>query len=47
MSWLEDNFDLSYRTAIRYIKAAEYCDGKSATVANLALSVLYRLSEGG
>jgi hypothetical protein len=23
MSWLEDNFDLSYRTAIRYIRAAE------------------------
>jgi hypothetical protein len=47
MSWLEDNFDLSYRTAIRYIKAAEYCQDKSATVANLAPSVLYRLSEAG
>jgi hypothetical protein len=45
MSWLEDNFDLSYRTAIRYIRAAEYCDGKSAMVANLAPSVLYRLAE--
>jgi hypothetical protein len=49
-SWLAENFDLPYRTAIRYVNAAEYVarKGKSATVAlsNLSPSVLYRLAEG-
>lgn len=46
--WLTKNFDLSYRTAIRYVKAAEYV-AKSDTVslfANVAPTVLYELAEG-
>lgn len=48
--WLTENFDLSYRTALRYVKVAEYTDAKYATVADLEVlspSVLYRLAEGG
>src|SRR5215471_5065494 len=49
--WLAENFDLSYRTARRYERAAEYVAGKlkSDTVAdfaNLSPSVLYWLAEG-
>jgi hypothetical protein len=46
--WLAENFDLSYRTALRYVSAAEYV-AKSDTVAhfaNLSASVLYQLAEG-
>jgi hypothetical protein len=49
--WLAENFDLSYRTALRYCKAAEYVErkkGKSDTVslfANLSPTVLYALAE--
>jgi len=48
-AWLAENFDLSYRTALRYADAAEYVDrkGKSDTVAdfaNLSPSVLYWLA---
>jgi hypothetical protein len=51
MPWLAENFDMSYRTAVRYVAAAEYVTrkGKSDTVANfanLAPTVLYRLAEG-
>jgi hypothetical protein len=49
--WLEKNFDLSYRTAIRYVSAAEYVEreSKSDTVslfANLSPTVLYGLAAG-
>jgi len=51
MPWLTENFDMSYRSAINYCKAAEYVarKGKSATVANfanVAPTVLYGLAEG-
>jgi hypothetical protein len=49
MPWLAENFDLSYRTALRYIKVEEYRRSKFATVANLILlspTVLYALAEG-
>jgi hypothetical protein len=49
MTWLKDNFNLSYRTAMRYIGAADYCASKSATVANLEMlspGVLYRPADG-
>jgi len=45
--WLSENFDLSYRTALNYVSAAEYVARKSETVAhfaNLAPTVLYRLA---
>jgi hypothetical protein len=48
--WLAEHFDLSYRTAVRYVDAAEYVErskGKSDTVAdftNLAPTVLYWLA---
>jgi hypothetical protein len=48
--WLAKNFDLSYRTAHRYVSAAKYVAAKSDTVshfANLSPTVLYRLAEGG
>jgi Protein of unknown function (DUF3102) len=50
-SWLAENFDLSYRSAIRYVEAAEYVErkGKSDTVSlfeNLAPTVLYALGAG-
>ena len=35
MPLLAQNFDLSYRTALRYIKVEEYRRSKIATVANL------------
>jgi hypothetical protein len=49
-SWLAENFDLSYRSALNYIGAAEYVESKSATVAlfdfeNLAPTVLYWLAQ--
>jgi hypothetical protein len=50
MPWLDENFDMSYRSAINYCNAAEYVARKSATIAdfaNLAPTVLYRLAEGG
>ena len=49
MPLLAQNFDLSYRTALRYIKVEEYRRSKIATVANLmslSPSVLYALVEG-
>jgi hypothetical protein len=50
MPWLEENFDLSYRTAMNYCHAAEYvARNKLATVANFANvspSVLYYLADG-
>jgi DUF3102 family protein len=48
LAWLTENFDLSPRTAQRYVAAAEYV-AKNDTVshfANLSASVLYRLAEG-
>ena len=50
-TWLADNFDLSYRTALNYCKAAKYVErkGKSETVshfANLSPTVLYALADG-
>jgi hypothetical protein len=48
--WLEKNFDRDYRTAIRYVSAAEYVERKSDTVslfANLSPTVLYGLARGG
>jgi len=48
LAWLAENFDLSPRTAQRYVAATEYV-AKSDTVsyfANLSASVLYRLAEG-
>ena len=49
--WLAENFDLSYRTAVRYISAAEYVERKSksdtvALFADLSPTVLYLLAEG-
>lgn len=45
--WLHVNFDLTYRTAVNYCKAAEYVAGKSETVAHfLAPGVLYNLAAG-
>jgi hypothetical protein len=49
MPWLAENFDLSYRTAIRYVSAAEYVAGKGksdivADFANLSPTVLYWLA---
>ena len=49
--WLAENFDLSYRTAHRYCKAAEYVELTAkvtpvAFFANLSPTVLYALSEG-
>jgi hypothetical protein len=51
MPWLAENFDMSYRSAINYCKAAEYVARKSkfatvANFANLAPTVLYWLAEG-
>jgi hypothetical protein len=50
-SWLKKNFDLSHRTATRYIAAARYAELRLATVANLNLEnlapgVLYDLAAG-
>jgi hypothetical protein len=50
-AWLAETFDLSYRTALRYVSAAEYVahKGKSDTVAhftNLSPTILYGLAEG-
>jgi hypothetical protein len=48
--WLAENFDLSYRTALRYVSATEYVDRQKCHVslfANLAPTVLYRLADGG
>src|SRR5262249_10349630 len=47
-TWLAENFDLSYRTALRYVRAAEYV-AKSDTVAhfaNLSANVLSHLAAG-
>jgi hypothetical protein len=49
MPWLAQNFDLSHRTALRYIKVEEYRRRKFDTVANLTSfspTVLYDLAEG-
>jgi hypothetical protein len=49
LPWLEKNFDLSARTAQRYIATAEYVASKSDTVSyfsNLAPTVLYWLAAG-
>jgi hypothetical protein len=48
LPWLAENFDLSPRTAQRYIAAAEYVQKRHVShFANLSASVLYRLAEGG
>jgi hypothetical protein len=52
MAWLDDNFDMSYRSAINYCNTAEYVarKRKCATIAdfsNVSPTVLYRLAEGG
>src|SRR5215831_10933898 len=45
--WLAENFDLSPRTAQRYVAAAEYVQKRHVShFANLSASVLYRLAEG-
>jgi hypothetical protein len=46
--WLKEHFDLSYRSAAYYTKAAEYAarKGKTATIAHLAPTVLYALAGG-
>jgi hypothetical protein len=48
MPWLAENFDLSYRTALRYVSAAEYVAKSDAVAdfANLSPTVLYELAEG-
>jgi hypothetical protein len=49
LPWLEKNFDLSARTAQRYIATAEYVASKGDTVSyfsNLAPTVLYWLAAG-
>jgi hypothetical protein len=51
MPWLTENFDMSYRSAIRYMHAAEYVERKLksdtvANFANLSPTVLYRLAAG-
>jgi hypothetical protein len=47
LPWLADNFDLSPRTAQRYVAAAEYVQKRHGVAfANLSASVLYRLAEG-
>jgi len=50
-SWLAENFDLAYQTALNYVSAAEYVErkGKSQTVGhfdNLSPTVLYWLAAG-
>jgi len=49
-AWLTENFDLSIRTAQRYVATAEYVARKSSDtvsdLANLSARVLYRLAEG-
>src|SRR5262245_27400621 len=48
--WLAENFDLSYRSALRYEATAKYVARKSDTVSdftNVAPTVLYRLADGG
>lgn len=46
-SWLSKNFDMSIRSAFNYEAAAKYVERhKSATVADLAPSVLYALAAG-
>ena len=49
LPWLEENFDLSLRTAQRYIAAAEYAARQMRHVShftNLAPTVLYQLAAG-
>jgi hypothetical protein len=51
MPWLSENFDLSYRTALRSCKAAEYAAAKKKSVtvthlSSLSPTVLYGLAEG-
>ena len=47
LAWLAENFDLSPRTAQRYVAAAEYVQKRHVShFANLSASVLYRLAEG-
>jgi hypothetical protein len=49
LDWLDKNFDLSQRSAYRYISAARYVERKFATVANfenLAPTLLYELADG-
>ena len=49
-SWLAKNFDLTYRTALNYCKAAEYVERKgkseSETISHLSPTVLYALADG-
>ena len=51
-AWLAENFDLSYRTALRYVTAAAYVGRKSESdtvslnFGNLSARVLYALAEG-
>ena len=47
LGWLKENFDLSRRSAYRYISVARFAETelRLATVANLARSVLYALAE--
>ena len=47
LAWLAENFDLSPRTAQRYVAAAEYLQKRHVShFANLSANVLYRLAEG-
>jgi hypothetical protein len=47
LPWLEENFDLSIRTAQRYIAAAEYVEMRHVShFSNLSPSVLYWLAAG-
>jgi DUF3102 family protein len=49
-SWLVNNFDLSYQTALNYCAAAKYVEQKSNVghfdFANLSARVLYALADG-
>jgi hypothetical protein len=46
-SYLAENFDMSYRTSVNYVNAAEYAQKCNvADLANVSATVLYALAEG-
>ncbi|MCJ2016944.1 DUF3102 domain-containing protein [Methylobacterium sp. E-065] len=44
LPWIEAEFSMADRTALRFMQAAEAFAGKSATVADLPATVLYALA---